>query len=278
MKIKPLAFDSLGTRSMATYVQTDIKIVIDPSAALAPSRYGLSPHPIELKRLEEHINKINKISKKSDVLIVTHYHYDHHNPEHPEIFENKIAFLKHPTKNINRSQKGRAKYFLELIKPKKLEYSDGREFQIKNTTIKFSKAVYHGTNSKLGYVTEVLIEYKGKKFIHTSDVEGPAVKDQTDFILKEKPDVVFIDGPMTYMLGYRYSRKNFEKSIENLKGIAEVVDKIVVDHHLLRDLNWREKISEVEKVNHVYSAAEFAKKKEELLEAMRKELYETHPV
>ncbi len=278
MKIKILAADSMGVRSMATFVKTDISILIDPSAALGPSRHGLPPHPIEIERLEKSIEAINKYAKKSDVLIVTHYHYDHHNPEHPEIFNGKIAFLKHPTNKINKSQKERAKYFISLIKPEKLEYSDGKEFEIKNTKIKFSKPVFHGTNPKLGYVTEVLIEYNGKKFIHTSDVEGPSVKDQADFILKEKPDVVYIDGPMTYMLGYRYSRKSYEESIKNLKKIGEVVDKLVVDHHLMRDINWREKLKEVEEVNHVLSAAEFSKKKEELLEARRKELYETYPV
>ncbi len=277
MKIKPLAFDSLGTRSMATFVKTDIKILIDPSAALGPSRYGLPPHPKEVKRLEEHLEIIKKYAKKCDVLIVTHYHYDHHNPNMPEIFTNKIALVKHPKEKINASQKGRANYFLGLIKPKVLEYADGKSLELKNTKIKFSPPVFHGTNSRLGYVIEVCIEYQGEKFLHTSDVEGPAIKEQADFILKEKPDVIFIDGPMTYMLGYRYSVQNYQKALENLKEIAKICEALVLDHHLLRDINWREKIKEIEKIKHAMSAAEFAGKKEELLEVRRKELYETEP-
>ncbi len=277
MKILPLAFDSLGTRSMATFVKTDIKILIDPSAALGPSRYGLPPHPLEVKRLEEHLETINSYAKKCDVLIVTHYHYDHHNPQAPEIFENKIALVKHPKKKINLSQKQRAGYFLSLIKPKALEFADGKEFVFKSTRIKFSPPVFHGTNPRLGYVVEVCIEYNGEKFLHSSDVEGPSVKEQVNFILKEKPNVVFIDGPMTYMLGYRYSVKSYQESVKNLKEIAKVCDVLVLDHHLLRDLNWRERVEEVEKIKHVMSVAEFAGKEEELLEARRKELYETEP-
>ncbi len=35
MKITPLAFDSFGTRSMSTFVETkDVKILIDPGVAL----------------------------------------------------------------------------------------------------------------------------------------------------------------------------------------------------------------------------------------------------
>ena len=44
MKIVPLAADSLGVRSMATYVEAGrTGLLIDPGATLAPSRYGLPP-------------------------------------------------------------------------------------------------------------------------------------------------------------------------------------------------------------------------------------------
>ena len=52
MKIIPISSDSLGVRSMATYIETkDCKILIDPSAALGPKRYGLPPHQKELETL-----------------------------------------------------------------------------------------------------------------------------------------------------------------------------------------------------------------------------------
>ena len=59
MEITPLAFDSFSTRSMATYVETkDIKIVIDPGISIAPLRFSLPPHPIEMKKLEEDWKKL----------------------------------------------------------------------------------------------------------------------------------------------------------------------------------------------------------------------------
>jgi len=55
MRIVPLSFDSLGARSMATYVETrDVKIFIDPGVSLAPSRYGLPPHEVEINVMAEH--------------------------------------------------------------------------------------------------------------------------------------------------------------------------------------------------------------------------------
>jgi len=279
----PLAFDSFGVRSMATYVETDdYKMLIDPGVALAPSRYGLEPHPLEWQRLDETWTAIRKYAEKAEVLIVTHYHYDHHDPNYPELYRGKIVFIKHPTQNINLSQKERARLFLAAIKdlPKRLEVVDGKKFQLDKTLIGFSEAVCHGTNPRLGYVTEVSIKSNNEKFLYTSDVEGPSLDNQVEFILNENPDVLFGDGPMTYMLGYRYSFKSLEIAINNLIRIIKQtpLHTIVLDHHLLRDLNYKARIKPVYDVAEehnvkVMNAAEFAGRKIEMLEALRKELH-----
>ena len=285
-KIVPLAFDSFGVRSMATFVETsDLKILIDPGVSLAPLRYGLEPHPLELQRLNETWETIKQYAEDSDVLIVTHYHYDHHDPNHPELYKAKRVFIKHPTENINKSQKSRAAFFLEAIKglPKKIEISDGNTFLLGKTRIAFSKAVCHGTNPRLGYVTEVSIKSNNEKFLHTSDVEGPSLEEQIKFILEEKPDVLFVDGPMTYMLGYRYSFKSLEISNNNLvKAMREAgLQTLVLDHHFLRDLKYKTRIKPVYEAAEKYdvkvlTAAEFCGRKIEMLEALRKELYEKY--
>jgi predicted metallo-beta-lactamase superfamily hydrolase len=282
-RIVPLAFDSFGVRSMATFVETDdLKILIDPGVSLAPIRYGLEPHPLEWQRLDETWAVIKQYAEESEVLIVTHYHYDHHDPDYPELYSGKTVFIKHPTQNINRSQKERVALFLEAIRglPQKLEIADEKNFQLGKTRINFSKAVCHGTNPRLGYVTEVSIKSNGEKFLYTSDVEGPSLEDQIGFILEEKPDTLFVDGPMTYMLGYRYSFKSLEISNKNLvRAIKETsLHTMVLDHHFLRDLNYKMRIKpvyeEAEKRGvKVITAAEFSGRKIEMLEALRKELY-----
>lgn len=282
-KIVPLAFDSFGVRSMATFVETDdLRVLIDPGASLAPLRYGLEPHPLEWQRLDEALETIKHYAASADVLVVTHYHYDHHDPDYPEIYKNKTVLVKHPTENINRSQKERAAFFLEAIrdKPKRLETADGRSFQFGKTTMRFSKAVCHGTNPRLGYVTEVSIKCNSDSFLFTSDVEGPSLDEQINFILEEKPNILFVDGPMTYMLGYRYSFKSLEISSNNLvKAIEKAsVQTLVLDHHFLRDLNYKLRIKPVYEAAEkhgvkVLTAAEFCGRRIEMLEALRKELY-----
>ncbi len=278
MKIIPLSFDSLGTRSMATYVETpDVSILIDPAVALAPNRYGYPPHPIEIKRMMEDWAKIKKFAKKADILIVTHYHYDHHNPEAPEIYKGKQVFLKDPIKKINKNQAKRAKYFLKKLGnlPKSIEPAEGKELKIGKTHIKFSPpGIPHGPDEKLGCIVMTVITSGGKKFIHTSDVEGATVKSQRDFIISQKPDIVLIDGPLTW-LGL------------HSKSMVEIVKKskikqFIVDHHFLRDPKWKEKMADVykaakERGTKVECVAEYLGKKITMYEPFRKKLFEEHP-
>ena len=92
-------------------------------------------------------------------------------------------------------------------------------------------------------------------------------------------DIPFVDGPMTYMLGYRYSFKSLEISNTNLvKAIKETGVAHFLGHHFLRDINYKMRIKPVyeEAQKHdvkVVTAAEFSGRKIEMLEALRKELY-----
>lgn len=283
MRIELIAADSLGTRSMATSVEAgNLKIFIDPAAALGPSRYGMPPHRIEIERLQQHWSEIKRKAVKADVLIITHYHYDHHNPFEPEIFKGKHVIIKNPKENINKSQKERASFFLEGIKKlaKKVATADGKSFNFEGVKIICSSPVFHGTSSKLGYVVEVAVEEGEEKFLFTSDVEGPSIGEQAEFIIGQNPSTLYLDGPLSYMLGYRYSHEALDISIKNMVRIIEEtrIKHFIVDHHLLRDLNWKERIKEVfraakkRKVN-LTTAAGFMGKEIETLEARRRELY-----
>lgn len=288
MKVVPIAFDSFGTRSMCTFVKTkNLNILIDPGVALGPLRYSKPPHPLELQRLEEHINKIIRFSKKADILTISHYHYDHY-MLYKNIYKNKILLIKHPEKNINKSQFGRAAEFLNIIKkfPKKIEYADNREFLFKKIKIKFSQPCWHGAEkTKLGYVLMVSISEGNKKVMHCSDVQGPIVNKTAEIIIKENPDFLIIGGPLSYMVGFRLSWKNLKQAEKNfVKILRETkVKTVILDHHLLRDLRYKDKFknayNEAKKLGkEVLSAAEFLGKPIEMLEARRKELYEKYPI
>ncbi len=283
LKVTPLAFESLGVRSMATYVEAgDVNILIDPAVALAPKRFGLPPHPVEEKVKAELWELIKEHAARTDILIVTHYHYDHINPEEPGLYEGKRVLLKHPKRMINPSQRGRASAFLPKLRglPKELAYADGRTFRFGDVEIRFSKPVPHGPTAQRGYVIEVSIR-ADEIFLYTSDVQGPLLEEQVAFILKEKPDLVFVDGPTTY-IDSPYTPIELRTANENLARIVREagVSRLVVDHHLTRDLDYRERIRPVYEAAEelgvaVECAAEFLNMEPNLLEARRRELYET---
>jgi predicted metallo-beta-lactamase superfamily hydrolase len=78
-------------------------------------------------------------------------------------------------------------------------------------------------------------------------VEEAPGEDQAAFMLQENLNLLILDGPMTYMLGYRYYQENLRSSIENINKIirSTSVKSIIADHHLLRDINYRERFAAV---------------------------------
>ncbi len=279
MKIKILAADSMGVRSMATWVETkDLKIAIDPSAALGPSRYGLDPHPLELAELDKRKELIRRYAEKADVITISHYHYDHYDPEET-FYKNKLVLVKDWKNKINHSQKIRANYFIPKLE--NVEVADGKEFKFGKTLLEFSPPFYHGPeNSKLGWVVSLLVKEGKTRFLHTSDVQGPLVDETTRWIIEKDPDTIFLCGCLTYFLGWRYPRKLLDIANQNVIRILEEtrVKTLIVDHHLVRDKHFREKIKPVyEKAQElgkkVVTGAEFSGERERFLEAYRKELW-----
>ncbi len=283
MKISLIGFDSMGVRSMATFVETDdLTIFIDPAVSLAPRRFSLPPHELEWRRLREVADKIAARARESDVIVITHYHYDHHDPgKHIplDIYEGKTLIIKDPRIKINVSQKIRASRFIKLVKErtKEILIGDGRQLKVGRTYLEFSPPYPHGISDKLGYVIEVFVADTTGSFLFTSDVEGPVHTGPTDFIIRHQPDVIVLDGPPTYLTGYRFPEEAVIKASENIgKILSSCKGMLIVDHHLLRDINYKHFLVNASKAvlhSPPITAAEFMGREPELLEARRPELY-----
>ncbi len=281
----------MGSRGMATVVYTEsLKIFIDPGVSYAPKRYGLPPHPVELERFNEHLDFIHREISDSDIIVISHYHRDHYlyRRGEEEYYRRKILYVKNPVENINVSQRIRAHILLNKMKvceiASRVMYADNSSDVIdKGLRIKFSSPVPHGAdNTPLGYVVMTLIDIDGYRILHASDVQGPISLKALDFILENKPHLLIISGPPTYFEGYKIQSIEIEKSIDNLRQIItdlEELDTIVLDHHLLRDLEYRKRLGQVydEARNYnvrIVTAAEFMGRPIEQLEALRKELWQ----
>lgn len=296
MKVIPLAFESMGVRSMCTFVQTDQGILIDPGTSVAPKRFKLPPSKPEFEALKESRRKIQEYANKSSIITVSHYHHDHFTPfEHnkflessskvaSKIYNEKKLFLKNPEQNINKNQATRAKKLLQNLKNievDEINYSDDQEFRLGDTTIKFSPALPHGgDNGPLGYIVGCSITFQGKKLLHASDVQGPMSNMVLEYILSEKPDKLILSGPPLYLLGYVLSSEDLKKAKSNLEKICQKVPQVVVDHHLLRIKTGLDFIKEINEStdSNIIPASLILGKEPVLLESERKRLYKSSEV
>lgn len=284
MRIELVAFDSMGARSMCTYIETDdVQITIDPAVAVGEMRFNLGPHPKERERMGQLAERITKRAAASDVIVISHYHYDHHDPGDMvplDVYAGKTVLAKDPKSRINHSQGDfRAPLFLAMIgsKAKSIEAADGKSFRFGGTTIEFSDAVCHGANSALGYVVQTMVSVGEERFVHTSDVQGFPRQDQAEFILRNHPQTAVIDGPMVYMLGHACSQEDISASMVNLRAIAAGGTKsIILDHHFVRDVAFTKYLDRLRGEcpgAKIGTAAEMMGMKDDLFEARRRELY-----
>ena len=299
IKVIPLADESLGVRSMSTYIETqDAKILLDAGASLAPNRLGYPPHPREYQAMVESRKRISEAAEKADIITISHYHFDHHTPSYTDwfcnwssaeiakkIYEGKTVLAKSYRSKINPSQRRRGWMFKKTggRYAERLETADSRTFEFGNTKLKFSAPVFHGPeNSELGWVLMTTIQYDHEKVLFASDVQGPMYAPTLETILAEKPKLVIIGGPPTYLAGFRVREEHVDQGMQNLKSLGESVPTTILEHHALRDGDWRKLFqpifdSAAEMGHRVVTAAEFLGKENNFLEFRRKQLFETEP-
>jgi uncharacterized protein len=126
MDVEIIGAESLGVRSMCCIVRAgSVGYLIDPGVSLAPRRFGLAPHPMEIDAARLVSASISERAASCDIIIITHYHHDHFTPfyEHEfskverSIYEGKRVYAKSWLENVNRKQKERAALFLDGLGP-----------------------------------------------------------------------------------------------------------------------------------------------------------------
>ena len=299
IKVTPLAEESLGVRSMCTYIETpDTKILLDAGAALAPKRLGLPPHPQEYQALAQCRKRIEQKAQTADIITISHYHFDHHTPSYTDWFTNwsipetakniynkKIVLAKSFRSKVNASQRRRGWMFKKTAgsHAKKLKTADNKTFVLGKTSIKFSEPAFHGPeNSDLGWVVMATIKVADEKIVFASDIQGPIYTPTLDKILAEAPQLAIVGGPPTYLAGFRIKHKDIEKGLQNLTRLVESVPTTILGHHIFRDELWRSHVQPIfdaaaQAGNKVLTAAEYLGKENNFLEFRRMRLFETEP-
>jgi predicted metallo-beta-lactamase superfamily hydrolase len=298
MKIIPIAEESLGVRSVAMYVETgDLKILLDPGISLAPRRYGLPPHPRELRRVEELRVVMSGYVSRATYIFISHYHRDHFTVPYEsiymgtkkdtyiDIYKGKVVLIKSP-RDLNYSQKMRYYGLIRAIKgiANKIIEADGITSEIGSTLISVSEALPHGPEgSRTGKVISITVDDGDQRLTFMPDVQGPISEKAISHVISMKPSILVIGGPPLY-LSQVFSQGDIEAG---MRGLLKIIDRaspreLVITHHTLRSIDWRNSLSEIfsralARGVEIITYAQIVGKEEELLEARRRELFETEP-
>jgi hypothetical protein len=299
IRVVPLAAESLGVRSMCTFVETpDVKVLLDAGVSLGPNRFGFPPHPREYQALAECRKKIVEVSEKVEVITISHYRFDHHTPSYTDwcynwsseevarqIYDGKLVLAKSYREKVNFSQRRRGWIFAQTggRYAKRLEYADCKMFEFGSTKIWFSEPVFHGPDdSQLGWLIMTTFEHEDERVLFASDVQGPMHTPTLQIILEQKPNIVIVGGPPTYLTGL-VKQENIQTGLQNLEKMVQIVPSTILEHHLLREEKWRVLSQPIfdaslETGHAVFTAANFLNKENILLEYQRKQLFENEPI
>jgi predicted metallo-beta-lactamase superfamily hydrolase len=286
MRTDILGADSFGVRSLATFVRTSkMRILIDPGVSVVPRRDGKPPHKLELEELKSVRDSIQTLARDADAIVITHFHHDHYSSYDKReldltntktaraLYRDTTLYVKSWPRNLNQAQRQRAIEFVRAL-GRRVSPADGRSFG----ELSFSPPVKHGeASSKQGWVTMVMIEDKGERLVFASDIQL-IEPEAVDWIIARSPKTVIVSGPPIYLDVLQDDARARAKA--NLLRLADVIPTVVVDHHLLRTTAYEQFLAESRehaagKSHRIITAADFMTRPNTLLEAHRRELWET---
>jgi len=284
MSIEIIGAESLGVRGLCCLVTLpDRRIMIDPGVSLGYVRHGLLPHPVQIAAGRRVREKILQLLNNATDVVFSHFHGDHvplldANPYQLSIrsLPSRCHELRCWSKSDDDLSADMNKRFHDLAEllGANMQVAEGRS----EGPLSFSRAVPHGApDSNMGTLMMTRIEMGSQVFVHASDIQlldAPTV----DRVIDWQPDIVLAAGPPLYL--DRLSRTKRERAWNNAVRLAQSIDIVILDHHLMRGDEgavWLDELSATVG-RKVYCAADFMGWPRQLLEAKRVQLYEQMPV
>jgi len=275
--ITPLAAESLGVRSVATYVECgETRVVIDPGAMLAPNRFNLAPADEEWEALRRANDRISTYAARASLLFVSHYHEEHFRYD-PGLYAGRRLWAKDPKRHIAGRQALRAATLWKgLAGQCEPDVAEGRRMETPDATLQASPPLSHGPDGTgLGYLVAITVEDRreGTRFVHASDVQGPLSPVAAAYLARQRPTVLYLSGPPAY-LESQLGAEVIDRGIDHLLRIIDQTGcRVILDHYALRDAAYRERFRRLWETGRVVTAAGFLGLDDAPLEARRRELW-----
>jgi uncharacterized protein len=277
MLVTPLASESLGVRSVATYVECgETRVLIDPGAMLAPNRFGLPPADPEWEALRRANDRISSYAARASIVFVSHYHEDHFRYD-PGLYAGRRLWAKDPKRQIEGRQAVRAATLWNALAGRcQPDSAEGRRLETADAVLQASPPLSHGPDGTgLGYVVALTVEDRreGTRFVHASDVQGPLSAVAAAYLARQRPTLLYLSGPPAY-LEARLDAGLVDRGIDHLLRIIDrTACRVIMDHHALRDAAYAERFRRLWETGRVVTAAGHLGLPDEPLEARRRELW-----
>jgi len=275
--VTPLAAESFGVRSVATYVECGAtRVLIDPGAMLGASRFGLPPAEEEWEALRRANDRISAYAARASLVFVSHYHEDHFRYD-PGLYAGRLLWAKDPKRHITGRQAQRAAtLWTALAATAHPDAAEGRRLETVDAVLQASPPLSHGPDGTgLGYVVALTIEDRreGTRFVHASDVQGPLSPVAAANLAGPRPTLLYLSGPPAY-LESQLGADLIERGIEHLLRIIEQTGcRVILDHHALRDAAYPERFRRLWETGRVVTAAGYLGLADTPLEARRRDLW-----
>jgi len=275
--VTPLAAESLGVRSVATYVECgQTRVLIDPGAMLAPSRFNLPPVEDEWEALRCANDRISAYATRASLIFVSHYHEDHFRHD-PGLYAGRLLWAKDPKRHITGRQAQRAERFWSAVAGGgPTDAAEGRRLETVDAVLQASPPLSHGPDGTgLGYVVALTVEDRreGTRFVHASDVQGPLSPVAAAYLARQRPTLLYLSGPPAY-LESQLGAEMVDRGIEHLLRIIDQTGcRVILDHHALRDAAYPERFRRLWETGRVVTAAGYLGQSDAPLEARRRELW-----
>ncbi|HTO10789.1 MAG TPA: hypothetical protein VMQ51_04395 [Candidatus Binatia bacterium] len=277
MKIVPLAADSLGVRSMATYVEAGATgILIDPGATLAPLRYGLPPSQEEWDALKRANDRISAYAARARYVFVSHYHEDHFRSD-ASTYAGRVVLVKDPRRMVTGVQSRRAEALWKALDgPARIQAADGAAIVTQDFELRVSPPLPHGAEgTTLGYVVALTIvdHHEHQRFVFASDVQGPLSAVAAAWLIKARPSTLYLSGPPSYV-EREVGTAAIDRAVDNLMRVLDATGcRVIMDHHAVRDPRFSTRFQRLWETGRVATAAAHLGLTAQPLEARRDRLW-----
>lgn len=277
MKVVPLGAESLGVRSMATYVEAGGRgILIDPGATLAAARFGLPPAEEEWEALRRANDRISAYALRAELIFVSHYHEDHFRTD-PAAYAGRRVLVKDPRRMVQGLQARRAAELWRTLDGRaRVGVADDFSERGHDLVLEASPPLPHGLEgTPLGYVVALTVAEPAERerFVFASDVQGPLSPVAAAYIARQRPTLLYLAGPPSY-LERDLGAAPIDRGIDHLLRIVETTGcRVILDHHALRDIRWRERFARLWETGRVTTAAAYLGVGDADLESRRAQLW-----